>query len=60
MAKKGKFFFISILMLVLVFGLVYAGITLTSNVGKSSTQGNDRECRQRVRQAVCGHCAGNG
>ena len=38
MAKKGKFFFISIVMLVLVFGLVYAGITLTSNFGKSTTQ----------------------
>lgn len=38
MAKKGKFLFISIMMLVLVFGLVYAGITLTSNFGKTSTQ----------------------
>lgn len=38
MAKKGKFFLISIVMLVLVFELVYAGITLTSNFGKSSTQ----------------------
>ena len=36
--EEGEVFLISIVMLVLVFGLVYAGITLTSNFGKSSTQ----------------------
>ena len=59
MAKKGKFFFISIVMLVLVFGLVYAGITLTSNFGKSTTQVST-ENAGGTGETVRGHCTSNG
>ncbi|MFC5471123.1 VWA domain-containing protein [Cohnella suwonensis] len=38
MANKGKFFLLSGLLLIVVFGLVYYGITLTSNLGKSKSQ----------------------
>ncbi|WP_219837291.1 VWA domain-containing protein [Paenibacillus sp. R14(2021)] len=38
MVKKGKFFLISGIFLVCVFGLVYFGINLTSNLGKSKSQ----------------------
>ena len=59
MAKKGKFFFISIVMLVLVFGLVYAGITLTSNFGKSTTQVSTENAGKEL-ETVLGHCASDG
>ncbi|MBA9085578.1 Ca-activated chloride channel family protein [Fontibacillus solani] len=38
MKKKGGFFLISILLVILVFGLVYIGVNLTSNLGKSKSQ----------------------
>ncbi|MFC5702396.1 VWA domain-containing protein [Cohnella faecalis] len=38
MAKKSKFFLISFFLLVIVFALVYVGVNLTSNVGKSKTE----------------------
>ncbi|WP_433942865.1 VWA domain-containing protein [Paenibacillus sp. SN-8-1] len=38
MAKKSKFFMISALILIVVFALVYFGIKLTSNIGKTDTQ----------------------
>ncbi|MNO38257.1 von Willebrand factor type A domain protein [compost metagenome] len=38
MKKKGGFFLISILLVILVFGLVYIGVNLTSNLGKSKAQ----------------------
>ncbi|REK74276.1 vWA domain-containing protein [Paenibacillus paeoniae] len=38
MASKGKAFFVLIVIAAVVFGLVYAGITLTSNLGKSDSQ----------------------
>ncbi|RUS45066.1 VWA domain-containing protein [Cohnella sp. AR92] len=36
--NKGKFYLIIIVLLVVVFGLVYAGVNLTSNLGKSEKQ----------------------
>ncbi|MCQ6557102.1 vWA domain-containing protein [Paenibacillus mendelii] len=38
MASKSKFFLLSGLILVLVFALVYFGVNLTSNMGKSKTE----------------------
>lgn len=38
MSGKGKFFTISILLVAVVFGLVYYGVDLTSNLGKSDKQ----------------------
>lgn len=38
MAKKGKFLFLSVIIVIVVFGLVYLGVTLTSNLGKSETE----------------------
>ncbi|USB31702.1 VWA domain-containing protein [Paenibacillus sp. YPG26] len=38
MAKKSRFFMISALILIVVFALVYFGIKLTSNLGKTTTQ----------------------
>jgi len=38
MASKGKAFFVFIVIAVLVFGLVYVGINLTSNLGKTKSQ----------------------
>ncbi|SDE59814.1 Ca-activated chloride channel family protein [Fontibacillus panacisegetis] len=38
MKKKGGFFLISVLLVILVFGLVYIGVNLTSNLGKSKSQ----------------------
>ncbi|MGO4108535.1 VWA domain-containing protein [Paenibacillus sp. YAF4_2] len=38
MQRKSKFLLISIVLLAVVFGLVYAGVTLTSNLGKSKAE----------------------
>ena len=38
MQRKSKFLLISAIFLVVVFGLVYAGVTLTSNLGKSKAE----------------------
>lgn len=38
MAKKSRFFMISVIILIVVFALVYFGIKLTSNIGKTGTQ----------------------
>ncbi|WP_127495345.1 vWA domain-containing protein [Paenibacillus glycanilyticus] len=38
MQRKGNFLLISVVLLVVVFGLVYAGVTLTSNLGKSKAE----------------------
>ncbi|MEI7024102.1 vWA domain-containing protein [Paenibacillus sp. y28] len=38
MKKKNNFFLVSVLMVVAVFVLVYAGVSLTSNMGKSKAQ----------------------
>ncbi|NIK66601.1 vWA domain-containing protein [Paenibacillus sp. BK720] len=38
MQKKSSFLWISAVLLVVVFGLVYAGVTLTSNLGKSKAE----------------------
>lgn len=52
MAKKGKFWFTSIVMLVLVFGLVYAGITLTSNLGKTGSQVSTENASKQLAKMV--------
>jgi Ca-activated chloride channel family protein len=38
MAKRSKFFLLSGIILILVFALVYFGVNLTSNLGKTKTQ----------------------
>jgi len=38
MSGKGKFFLISIILVAVVFGIVYYGVDLTSNLGKSDKQ----------------------
>ncbi|QGQ94190.1 VWA domain-containing protein [Paenibacillus psychroresistens] len=38
MTKKGKFFLLAVFIVALVFALVYYGINLTSNLGKSKTE----------------------
>ncbi|CAH1224619.1 MULTISPECIES: VWA domain-containing protein [unclassified Paenibacillus] len=52
MAKKGKFWITSIVMLVLVFGLVYAGITLTSNLGKTGSQVSTENASKQLAKMV--------
>lgn len=52
MAKKGKFWITSIVMLVLVFGLVYAGITLTSNLGKTGSQVSTEHASKQLAKMV--------
>lgn len=38
MQKKGGFLVVSVVLVILVFGLVYLGVNLTSNLGKSQAQ----------------------
>lgn len=38
MTKKSKFFLLSVIIVGLVFALVYLGVTLTANLGKTKTQ----------------------
>lgn len=38
MQKKGGFLVVSVILVILVFGLVYLGVNLTSNLGKSQAQ----------------------
>ncbi|GIP26737.1 VWA domain-containing protein [Paenibacillus sp. J23TS9] len=48
MAKKSKFFLISGILLVIVFALVYVGVTLTSNLGKTKTQVTAADAAKRL------------
>lgn len=48
MQKKSKFVWISILLLIVVFGLVYGGISLTSNLGKSKDQVTAEDAGKRL------------
>lgn len=48
MAKKGKFILISAVIVVIVFGLVYAGVNLTSNLGKSEDQVTSENAAKRL------------
>lgn len=48
MAKKSKAFVVLAFIAVAVFGLVYAGITLTSNWGKSSAQVSTEDAGKRL------------
>ena len=44
MASKGKAVVVLGVIAVVVFALVYAGISLTSNLGKTKTAGNFGRC----------------
>jgi len=48
MANKGKAFFVIIAIAAVVFGLVYAGITLTSNLGKPDSQVTMEDAGKRL------------
>ncbi|URN95372.1 MAG: VWA domain-containing protein [Candidatus Pristimantibacillus lignocellulolyticus] len=48
MANRGKVFTILIVITIIVFGLVYLGITLTSNLGKTSTEVTEEDADKRL------------
>jgi len=48
MAKKSKFFLLSAFIVVLVFALVYFGVNLTSNFGKTKTQVTTEEASKQL------------
>ncbi|RAV08887.1 vWA domain-containing protein [Paenibacillus contaminans] len=48
MAKKGKFFLLSGVILVLVFALVYLGVNLTSNLGKSKAEVSSEDAAKKL------------
>jgi len=48
MSGKGKFLFISIVLLAVVFGLVYYGVNLTSNLGKSDKEVSVEDAAKRL------------
>ncbi|MCR8659868.1 vWA domain-containing protein [Paenibacillus endoradicis] len=48
MANKGKAFAILIVITIIVFGLVYLGITLTSNIGKTSTEVSEEDADKKL------------
>lgn len=48
MEKKGRFFLLSGILVVFVFALVYLGVTLTSNWGKTKTQVDSEDAGKRL------------
>ncbi|MCJ8013678.1 VWA domain-containing protein [Paenibacillus sp. KQZ6P-2] len=48
MAKKNKFFLVSGIILVIVFVLVYVGVNLTSNLGKTKMQVTAQDAAKRL------------
>lgn len=48
LAKRGKFFLLSAIVLIIVFALVYAGVNLTSNLGKSKDQVTAEDAVKRL------------
>ncbi|MGF7047349.1 Ca-activated chloride channel family protein [Paenibacillus sp. DS2015] len=48
MAKKSKFFLISVILVVFVFALVYFGVNLTSNFGKTETQVTSEDANKQL------------
>jgi Ca-activated chloride channel family protein len=48
MQNKQKFLLFSVLLLVLVFGIAYAGVKLTSNVGKSAAQVTSEDASKQL------------
>lgn len=48
MAKKSKFFLLSGMIVVIVFVLVYVGVNLTSNLGKTKTQVTAEDASKRL------------
>src|SRR5690349_6222979 len=48
MAKKSKFFLLAVGILVAVFALVYAGVNLTSNFGKSKAEVTAADAGKRL------------
>ncbi|MBE9914957.1 VWA domain-containing protein [Paenibacillus donghaensis] len=50
MAKKSKFFVVSGIILVIVFALVYVGVNLTSNLGKTNLQISAEDAAKRLKK----------
>ncbi|HIW32860.1 MAG TPA: VWA domain-containing protein, partial [Candidatus Paenibacillus intestinavium] len=48
MANKGKAFTILIVITIIVFGLVYLGVTLTSNLGKTSMEVSEEDADKKL------------
>ncbi|WP_373228898.1 VWA domain-containing protein [Cohnella sp.] len=48
MGNRSKFFLLSVIIVVFVFVLVYLGVTLTSNLGKSKTQVDSEDASKRL------------
>ncbi|MBB6669521.1 vWA domain-containing protein [Cohnella nanjingensis] len=48
MPKAGKFLILSIIVLAVVFGLVYYGVNLTTNLGKSKAQVSSEDAGKRL------------
>lgn len=48
MEKKGKFFLLSFIIVVFVFALVYFGISLTSDLGKTKTQVDTEDAGKKL------------
>lgn len=48
MARRGKFFLISGIILVIVFVLVYVGVNMTSNLGKTKLQVSAEDAAKRL------------
>lgn len=48
MARKGRTFLVLGIITVVVFALVYFGITLTSNLGKTTTEVSSEDAGKRL------------
>ncbi|AOZ90874.1 vWA domain-containing protein [Paenibacillus crassostreae] len=48
MTKKSKFFLLSVMLVVLVFGIVYIGVNLTSNFGKTDKEVSVEDAGERL------------
>ncbi|WP_438350725.1 VWA domain-containing protein [Paenibacillus sp. FA6] len=48
MTKKSKFFLLSGILVILVFGIVYVGVNLTSNLGKTKTEVSSEDAGKRL------------
>lgn len=54
MAKKFNFFFLTCLIVVFVFGLVYLGVSLTSNFGKTKSEVASEDADKRLSKLYSG------
>jgi Ca-activated chloride channel family protein len=48
MTKKSKFFLLSVIIVVLVFAIVYVGVNLTSDLGKTKTQVTSEDAAKQL------------